>query len=318
MLPALLFLLACGADDTAPSTPSTTGSDTGADATTTPPDTSPPTPTGTETGTETATDTGTASAPLEVLARGPWPTTIDEGSTATSCTMAWTRHAPDGVTDAPLVLLAHGFARARRHHADLADHLASWGFEVVRPDLCHASLTDTDHPQNGVDLVDLAEALADGREVWFVGHSAGGLASALAAAASPRTAGHLGLDMVDANGLGLDALATLPVPTAALLGMAEPCNSQGNAVAAYEAAPEAAVLRLPGADHCDFESPTDALCTAFCANGSGPEPATAEGIRGLATAWLLWQSGLAPEAATWWEGEALDTLVDSGMVTVLR
>ena len=160
--------------------------------------------------------------------------------------------------------------------------------------------------------------MSEGRPVYFVGHSAGGLAALLASTQSDDVAGHLGLDTVDSAGLGLAAASSLAVPSAALLGMSEACNSGGNAVGVYAADSDAQVLRLPGADHCDFESPTDALCTAFCASGSGPEPATSQTIIALTTAWLVWQAGLEADGEAWWSGEGLDELLSLGTVEVLQ
>jgi dienelactone hydrolase len=202
--------------------------------------------------------------------------------------------------------------------ADLADHIASWGLVVVRPDLCHGGPLGVDHPENGRDLAALGDAISDGRPVYFVGHSAGGLAALLAASQSSVAAGHLGLDTVDASNLGLNAAGTLTVPVAALVGMPELCNSNGNAADVYAEAAGASVLRLPGADHCDFESPTDVLCTALCANGSGAEPFTPELVIAMTTAWLTWQTGLEPGGEAWWDGVGLDSLVTAGAIEVVQ
>lgn len=272
----------------------------------------PTSPTGTDPSETGPGDTGTTAAPADPTGDGPYAVRTTVVSVALSCTTDVSLDLPDGVAPVGLVVLAHGFARDRSHQAELGARLASWGLGVARPDLCHGGPIGVDHPLNGADLVALASLYRGTDPVWYVGHSAGGLAAWLAAAEDPTAAGHLGLDTVDTSNLGASAAVT--VPAAALLGEPEACNSRGNAVAMYDGA--ATLLRLPGADHCDFEGPTDALCTAFCANGAST---TAEAdARAMATAWLLWQSGIAPEAEGWWEGPGFDALVAQGRLEVVE
>ncbi len=320
MLALLLFLACTSGDATLDSTSSDTSSDTPSgtvDASDT--DSDSVTDGVSSTADTAGSDTGTPPEGLvDFRQRGPYGTQTLQQTVVTSCSMAATAHVPQAVDAPAVVVLSHGFARDRAKVADLADHMASWGLTVVRPDLCHAGPIGVDHEQNGVDLAALGAQLSEGRPVYYVGHSAGGLASLLAATQSPEAAGHLGLDTVDVGGLGLAAAPGLTLPTGALIGMAEPCNSGGNAVGVYAAVPDARVLRLPGADHCDFESPTDALCTTFCADGSGPEPQTPELIIALATAWVAWRAGLAPGGEAWWDAEGLDELVSGGSVEVVR
>ena len=62
-------------------------------------------------------------------------------------------------------------------------------------------------------------------------------------------------------------------------------------------------LRTVDADHCDFEGPTDGLCTAFCANGSAgfSDEEIQDAIRGLFTSAAMGSAGLDSYTTDqWW------------------
>lgn len=291
----LAGLLACGSPDTS----ETTSQDTGTSSTSTPAGTtSAGAPSGTSSGTPTGSTTPTG-ADYRLL--GPYAVTSAESSVPVdSCAMDVTTFLPDGGTPPALVVLSHGFQRNRTHVSDLANHLASWGLAVATPKLCHSSALDADHAQNAIDVQDLADALRNGTPVIYMGHSAGGLATYLAAAADPNAIAHFGLDPVDSAGLGTAADGTHTVPTFGLVGEPGICNSQGNSEGWYGSGPDDRALRLTGADHCDFESPTDALCTAFCAGGSADDATVSQIVFSMTAAFAVWQSGLDPDGELWW------------------
>ncbi len=228
-----------------------------------------------------------------------------------SCDMTYDRYLPEGAQPDVLVVLAHGFSRSRGDVADHGRHLASWGLAVVAPDLCTSDVWNIDHDNNGDDLAALGDALSRGAPVVYVGHSAGGLATYLAAARSDAAIGQLGLDLVDSGDLARDA-APLAVPSFGLFGEPDACNAVGNGLPGY-----ADAARITGADHCDFEAPTDALCTTFCPDGDGDDAAVRSVIRGLMTAWVLSVSGQAPSAADWVTpgGGVYEQLLAAGTIT---
>lgn len=261
--------------------------------------------------------------PADYAAMGPHEVETSTGSedVETDCALAYTRYAPVGMDSGGAVILAHGFSRAAENMSGHAEHLASWGLTVVVPDLCHSSFTDADHVQNGLDLVALATALSVDAPL-YAGHSAGGLASLVAAAEDDDAQGVLGLDPVnDFSGSGSGYGARVAAPVAGLFGESSACNSNNNGVEMYAAAPETIAVRVTGADHCDFENPTDSACTAFCAGTN--EAFSDEAIQGtvitLSTAWLLWRSGLDAGGAAWWTpGEAeWDSLESGGAISEL-
>ena len=114
--------------------------------------------TGSETGGETGPDTDdTGSAPedtgtpdtepeeeedpepVDYRTAGPHGVSASSQTVQASCSMSTRVFTPDSSTGAPLVLLGHGFARTGDQLVGWAEHLASWGFTVAVPDLCHSS-----------------------------------------------------------------------------------------------------------------------------------------------------------------------------------
>ncbi|TNE86669.1 MAG: alpha/beta hydrolase [Deltaproteobacteria bacterium] len=295
----VLALAACGTDsdntvlgdsgDTAVETDTDTDTDTDAD---TDSDTDADADADSDADTDSDTDTDT-NALTDFTAGGGAAVSTSTGSASlTSCTMNYTRFTPAGGASGPLVVLSHGFSRGQAQMAGWAEHLASWGVEVVTPGLCHAGAFNADHAQNAADLVELVTELG-ASEVIYVGHSAGGLASYVAAGSDSRTVAMMGLDPVDNN---LAASATVTDPHVALHGVPQQCNTQNNMAGLFDVE-----LRVKDADHCDFESPSDFLCSLGCPSGGNT---SAEAIAGVITqqltAYVLWQAGLEPDGASYW------------------
>lgn len=275
-----------------------------------------------ETGSEGSDDTTTGSAgePGPDLRQiGPFAVEVqtDTEPLVTGCSMTYDLYTPQGQADAPVVVLAHGFQGNRGTMGGWAEHWASWGVRVVAPDLCHASIIDTDHPQNGDDLRALVTALSLG-PVLYAGYSAGGLAAVLAASEDDQAVALLGLDMVDADGLGMTAAPGVVAPAFDVVGEPSMCNTTNNGIAVFAATADGHALRVTDADHCDFQNPADFLCGLTCAGGSGSFDDTQiqTAVLGLSTAVVVWQSGLEPTGAQWWTpGEHYyEELTGSGLV----
>ena len=77
------------------------------------------------------------------------------------------------------------------------------------------------------------------------------------------------------------------------------------------------MFTITGATHCDFEAPTNFICTATCGGSAGEGAQSA--IRQLATSYVAWKLGL-DAAALWWDAEsnALSSLIREGKVELLR
>lgn len=199
--------------------------------------------------------------------------TLSEGSMRAlgGCEYAYTLYRA-GRTEAPAdVVLAHGFLRDRERMADLARALANGGLTTVTLDLCNMRPWDGGHRENAAEMRRVADQLAVARPV-YAGCSAGGLAAILAAADDPDVAGVLVLDLVDQADVGRAAAADLEVPVVGLFGEASRCNANLNGLGVIETVARGEVIRIPGATHCDFESPTDGLCRLVCV----PEDRAAE------------------------------------------
>lgn len=339
LLPMLLLFAACAADDDAPASggASTTGSTTadaastttttaGVEATTAAADASGESTAvatseapGDTTTTETTTGVPTEPGP-DFREPGPYVVTTTSGEhTTAGCTQRYDVFTPDGPAAPPVVILAHGFQGNRASMAGWAEHWASWGLVVVTPDLCHATIIDVDHAQNGADLDALAEHLGGG-SIALAGYSAGGLAAVVAAAARPTTPVLLGLDMVDSGGLGAQAAPAVAGPALDLTAETAMCNSSSNGIPVFAAMQDASVVRLVEADHCDFQSPPDGFCNLCAAPNDAVDPATiAATIRGMSAAALLWHLGVDATGAQWWTpgGPYFDALFGDGLIVAL-
>ncbi len=239
-------------------------------------------------------------------------------TTTSGCDLAWVRFRPQGAGELPLVVLTHGLQRTKEQMAVWAEHLATWGLDVVAPSSCLADVWNIDQETNGRDNIELATSLG-ATSVVYAGHSAGGLASWFAASLDARTIGLFGLDPVDVGGRGVALSADITVPTLGLWGDDGTCNVWGSAPILLAAVPASQRLRVVDADHCDFEQPTGPVCTLAC--GRSPNTRFTEveiraTVRGMMTAALRAQVGLTPDADEWWKagGAWYDHLLREGSI----
>jgi pimeloyl-ACP methyl ester carboxylesterase len=165
---------------------------------------------------------------------------------------------------------------------DLARHLADAGVPAVTLDFCNARVWDGRHVRNGLDMIRVADALQAERVV-YAGFSAGGLAALVAGRNDPRTVGVIALDLVDAGRIGERMARGLDRPLIGLVGDPSPCNADNNGLAVFAATAQAQVERVLGAEHCDFESPTDWLCPLICRAPPGRVTASRQDIIEAAT-----------------------------------
>lgn len=268
-------------------------------------------------GTEESTGTPEVPGP-DLREVGPHAVELVSDTVALDgCSMGYDLRVPAGTPDAPAVVLAHGFQGNRASMAGWAEHWASWGMRVVTPDLCHATIVDSDHAQNGQDLRALVAELGL-PSVIYAGYSAGGLAAVLAAADDPLATALLGLDMVDSGGLGMAAAPGVGVPAFDVVGEPSQCNTTNNGLAVFASVAGSRGLRVTEADHCDFQSPADFLCGLTCTgtNARFDDETIQAAVRGLSTAAVLWRSELEPTGAQWWTPGAhyYDLLTGVGIV----
>lgn len=298
---------------TTTTTTTTTGDDTATATTTSASASSDPSST-------TADTTTTTTGPLEITdfyEPGPFVVDSEAGSEKldAECTMKYTLYSPVDAADAPLAIVVHGFSQNQSNMAQIGEHIASHGVRALTPDLCHATFIDTDHPQNGIDLTLLAETVAPGEDIIYVGYSAGGLATFLAAASDTDTHALLGLDPVDAMNLAAMAAPGIDAPTLALHGSAGSCNNNGDSFGLAKLVPGAWALNTVGASHCDFQEDEGFAC-GIC----GPNhPELRELIVALSAAFVSWQAGVDPTGEEWVTigGEKYLELVADGLLKPL-
>lgn len=268
----------------------------------------------TDTPSET-TDTSTTPTQVVTNYRLEGPATVTEASLSLEvpdCTLDYTLFVPDGDEDAPLLVLGHGFQRAPRHMAGLARHAASHGLRVATPAWCWDRLSGSDHPRNGSDAAALAEHLAPGAPVVYAGQSVGGLASFFAADLDPDAVGVLGLDPVDTDDQ-VDGAFTRDLPRWALMGEPTACSDNADIIGALEAG-GTRTSALIGATHCDFELPTDGLCTALCGGTNG----SSDVVKTVLAAFAADRHGIDPTARAWVDGESWQGLLDAGVAVELQ
>lgn len=199
---------------------------------------------------------------------------VRELRSATGCWLDYRLYSPASADDA-LVVVGHGFLRSKDHMDGLARRLAQAGLRVAAVNFCNSSLVAGRHRENGADMVAVARHLG-ARRVVYLGFSAGGLSAVIAGRTDLQTLGVVGLDLVDdAQGLGARFAAELDKPLIGFAGDPSPCNARDNGRAVYAAKRDAQWVRVRGAGHCEFETPSDWLCERVC---GGPPP-NAEALR---------------------------------------
>ena len=173
-----------------------------------------------------------------------------------------------------VAVIAHGWTRSRERHRDAGRALAEAGVLVIVPDLPNM----LDLWGNGSVIVDLVGRLESGAlglariersSIVLIGTSAGGLATVWAASKLPGIGGWLGLDPTDRTGTGMYAASKLAAPAIVLLGDMSACNLFGSGSSLARSVPNLVrTTRVDGASHCDFESPTNRVCTMMCGGSS--------------------------------------------------
>lgn len=180
------------------------------------------------------------------------------------CRIATRLYRPARSAGDDLVVLAPGFLRDQSRLRDLARALAARGFPTLTLNPCAGRLWSGRQVRNGADMRTIAHRLG-ARRIVYGGFSAGALSALVAARLDARAVGVLGLDLVDNGGIGRGMARRLAPPLIGLRGDPSPCNAGGNGRAVFAAAPQGQLALIPGASHCDFESPTDGLCRLLCA-----------------------------------------------------
>ena len=227
-----------------------------------------------------------------------------------------------------LMILGHGFGRGGSSMTDWGSHFASWGFTVLLPtDMCHYNiLSGVDPELNAINLTELAD-IHGGNNRIYTGHSAGGLSSLIATTIDPNAVGLIGLDTTDTGAfpgpppqLGLDFASSVTVPSFSLIGEPSSCNTENNSIPVFNLISGRNMVRVNGADHCDYEGPTNWACESVCLNSTTPTFSDDEirpVIRQLATAASMWISGMHDDGEMYWSEDILMELGSNGLIQPL-
>ena len=264
----------------------------------------------------------------DFLSRGPYDVTEESRSVnVTNCSgMNYGVYSPSGITNPPIVVLGHGFARGADSMVGWADHLSSWGVEVLLPTLCHYNVfAGVDHEMNGQNMRELA--LAHGSpEVIYAGHSAGGLAAIIAASQDNLALGVLGLDATDTKDIpgvpdfiGQQYAGNVTCPAYSIMGEQSTCNAENNGLNLFQMMNNSRIVKVTSSDHCDFESPTDWICESQCEN-SNPEYSDEETrplITTLGTAAIISLTGLSGDGTIVWT-EGLEEWKNTGIIQEIQ
>ena len=256
---------------------------------------------------------------------GPYDVEVLYGDTSLSedVSMQYTLYKPFNAPEVPHIMLSHGFLDDQSSMTGFANHYASWGIKVVTMNLLHSSLISNDPFQDAEDLIGLSNQIGGENAVIYVGHSSGGMRSIIGATEDSSALAVLGLDLVDGSFgddfLALENVSNLSVPVWGLLGESSSCNSYGNGLDVYNNALNGNAVRITEADHCDFESPSDILCTILCSGSNDyfSEDEISSIILSLSTSFLLWQTGLDSSGRSLWTpgNEYYDNLIYNGAIS---
>ena len=156
----------------------------------------------------------------------------------------------------------------------------------------------------------------------YLGFSAGGLAALVASNLDPNTRAYFGLDMVDHRSLGKLTAPQLSIPLYGLLADPSSCNAGNNGLDVYANASRAFLIKIANATHCHFEFPMDSKCAIMCGRGEKrySRQEIQQTILGLTTAFLLWQTGIDPSAASWWSVDRpnFQSMVEAGYIIPVK
>ncbi len=185
-------------------------------------------------------------------------------------------YLPGAIEHAPLVVLRHGYLRARGNLAGWGTHLASHGFVTAVFD--SRDNTNDDPQTDGADMDSVTAWLLassndassplfhrmDAARLAMGGHSAGGAAAAVAASGLSGVGALVLLDSED-TGPSLAVAPSLTVPTIGIFGAPSTCNENGDNRKTYAAVTGPRLgIYVTGASHCDAEDPLDTLCGIAC------------------------------------------------------
>ena len=362
-------LMACGGSssaDTDTDTDGDSGSSTGGTSATTPtsatqtssgPTTAEPTTSTNTLGDESTTSDDDASSSSSTGEDGPLVDPRTEGEhevelievdieTEGGTSIPLTMYVPTSDGPHPVVIFLQGFLLGPDNYASYGEHLGSWGYVVIMPELPgNTQSGDRDATSELIDWVagpgTLEGAVLGGRAdpelLLLGGHSRGGKVSFLTATTDTRVDAVFGIDPVDtAGGPGTNpspdnpsvAPELMPLVLAPMTIVGETVNATGGFMScAPEAenfrqyfgaatAPAAAIEFLT-ANHMSFlDDPNCGLACSACTAGTDEPWVTRRMTQGYMVAFAQWQLRGQDGYRDYLAGPFTQPDIDAGLVTV--
>ncbi len=193
-------------------------------------------------------------------------------SSLAGCEFDYRVYQPTRATTTTSIIIGHGFLRNQDNMVGLSRALANRGIPAITLNFCNMRPWNGHHERNARDMRHLATLLGRAHDIIYAGFSAGALAAVLAADNNTRAI--MALDLVDQNNLGLDAIKKLSVPLLGLSGPPSACNANNQSNAVFSSRNErrsGSPGIVPGASHCEFESPSNWLCAVACGDDDGKQ-----------------------------------------------
>lgn len=272
---------------------------------------------------------GDPGEPIDpALSGGPAGTRADASPTIPGCldnsAVPLTIYLPDGRGPHPVVILHHGFQLESGMYASYGEHLASWGYLVVMPQLPGGLVNPPTHrelkdclvaliswiEQNAADASGPLGGKADAARLALAGHSMGGKIALYAATEDARPQAVIGIDPVDTvGGPGSQPTPDRPSVTPELMDrihvplllLGETVNATCSGFMCQACAPEednfhqyyqyaaspALEVEIVGANHMSFlDDPDCGWVCSMCPKGSDDPGETRRLTRRYLTAFL--------------------------------
>jgi pimeloyl-ACP methyl ester carboxylesterase len=260
--------------------------------------------------------TYSSNALADYASKGPIATTTTSLPSGFAGATGGKLVVPTAAGKYPLVIASHGWSASSANQVGWAELFGSYGFVVVAPDFPSPFMPDHNKNRDIIKAIvtSIASATdkADTTKIALEGHSAGGLATTLAAASIKPNATIL-FDPVDNADAGKAAHATLCGPVLSIFANGSSCNNSAGWFAYRTSAIGPLIsFRVKGSTHCDGENADRGVaCGSFCGGGADK---TRQGVYGrYATAFLLRELKGDADAAKFLAGVNGDTALESAV-----
>lgn len=266
--------------------------------------------------------------------------------TEAGTTIPLTMHVPTSEGPHPVVVMLAGFLLGPSDYTSYGEHLGSWGYVVIMPELPGgAQAADRDAVVGLLDWLEGPGTLegavlggrADPERLMLGGHSRGGKISFLTATADARPDAIFGIDPVDSAGgpgsqPGPDnpsvAPELMPLVLAPMTIIGETVNATGGFMSCAPqdenfqqyfgaATAPAAAIEFLTANHMSFlDNPNCGFTCSACPAGTDDPSVTRRMTQGYMVAFAEWQLRGREGYREYLAGDFTQPDIDSGLVTI--